>query len=55
MGDQYTFIQLCPECGEPIECYYAGSSNQTQAKCDKCGKEYEIFLEFVLVEKKKIN
>jgi len=51
MGDRYTFLKSCPNCGKEIGCYYASSSNCTEVKCSKCNKKYEIQLDFQLVEK----
>lgn len=51
MGNRYTFSQQCPNCFNQVFCYYSESSEETDTKCDHCGKEFHIVLDFKLEEK----
>jgi hypothetical protein len=55
MGDRYIFFKKCPNCGNEIECYYAPSSDMTDERCNECGKEYDIVINFELIPKKEIK
>lgn len=50
MGDRYEFIQKCPNCFNPIHCYYAESCGYTTTKCANCGMEFKIVIDFKLEE-----
>jgi len=52
MGDRYQWTDKCPNCGHPMQCFYADSCGIKDVKCSKCHVEYEIVLSFELREKK---
>lgn len=52
MGDRYHWYEPCPNCKERMSVYYAESCESTDAKCHKCGTEYDIVMTWRLVEKK---
>jgi len=51
MGDRYEWMDECPNCGHSIRCYYAESCEVTDVKCSFCKKEFNMILDFKLVEK----
>lgn len=53
MGTWWEFEKPCPNCGAKLECMYGKSCNGETIKCWKCGKVYEIVMEFKLVPKDK--
>ena len=52
MGNRYELSIECPNCHRMVRCYYAESSGMNKARCDYCGKEFEIVMVFKLVEEK---
>ena len=51
MGDRYSWLEPCPNCGYMMDCWYGESCEATDVKCPHCKKEFDIVMDFKLVEK----
>ena len=49
MGDRYFWTEPCPQCGKPVDCYYAESCDMTDAHCYACGKTWQLAMHLGIV------
>lgn len=54
MGDRYILTLTCPYCNQlNDDVYYAKSSGAMDHRCEKCGKVFDIGMQFVAIARKE--